>query len=619
MKFTALLDKTIAAVSPSAGVKRAAARAALEMLAAHTAADRGRRNMDWNPNPGSADLTIIPEFRLVLNRARDLVRNSWVAKSAVYCTGRNVVGRGIMPVAVARDAKGKELTAYNRRANRLFQEWAEDRNLCDVERRQTFYEKQAWNAEERIVAGQAFTLWSYQRGKSGVGLRFQSVEADLLYDIIQSNPDTGNQVRGGVEIDDVSAPVAYHFYSQNPNDYLFRSNFKPVRVPRDRVFHYFKQERPRQVSAISAFAPVMQDVRDLNSLWKAHLWRARMESSIGFIIKTMLAPPTANGASVSLPRKPGDPGTTPSGMPTFDIVPGMTPVLRPGEDVVPFLPTAGGNNFDPFTEAILRGIAAGIDTSYEQLVRDFTRGSYAAQRQGMLEDRRAWRREQDRLVSHFIQPMYRKFIQCAFLEGKFRDIVSISDFLASPARYTDATFVGDGYEWVDPLKEVTAYEKALSLRLMTRNEIVTSRGGRFHNTMEDISSEKKLSQRLDIAFPEDINSAAMLKGGVITPATQTPDEPGAANGAAPDKNGTPKPLPTGPEDDQHFDPVNIDDAAPLEQSFDTVLAPEDRTLPDDAPPITNTGRVIGAPNDTFGPDDVFDNPQHNPEASPGGY
>lgn len=609
MNFTSLIDRTIAALSPLAGVKRAAARATLEALAAHTAADKGRRNKDWNPNPGSADLTIIPEKRLVLSRARDLARNTWVGKSAVYCANRNVVGRGIMPVAMARDKNGKLLTPFNRRANRLFAEWAEDKEICDVEKRQTFYEKQGMCAEERVIAGEHFVVWSYMPGQSGVGLRFQSVESDLLYDIIQSNPETGNQVRGGVEIDGVSAPVAYHFYTQNPYDYLFRSNFKPIRVPRERCFHYFKQERARQTSAISMFAPVMPDIRDESRNRQAHLWRSIMEACIGLVIKTNMAPPgIGSGASISLPRKPGDPGTTPSGMPTFDMVPGMTPVLRPGEDVVPFVPQAAGNNFDSFTEAVLRGIAAGLDISYEQLVRDFTRGTYSCQRQTMLEDRRGWKKEQDRLVCHFVAPMYKKFIQCAFLEGKFKDLVSIQDFMQSPARYTEAMFVGDGYEWIDPAKEVTAYEKAISLRLITRNEIVTARGGRFHNTMEEIADEKRLSQELDIQFPEDVNATAMLKGGIITPQTQDP-QGGTGQPALP---GTP-PRPALPAK------PGGDDEIEIEPSFDTVIEPEDRTLPDEAAPITSEGRVIGAPTDTFGPDDVFDNPQHNPEAAPGGY
>jgi lambda family phage portal protein len=605
-----LLDKAVSIIAPEAGVRRTVARQTAKMLSTYAAADKGRRNRDWRASPGSADLAIIPDAPVLIPRARQLARDSWVAKSAILCASRNVVGRGIVPVATARDAKGKELTDFNRRAEKLFWEWASDPRLCDLEKRQTFWAKQALCEEERVVAGEHFLIWSYRSGQSGVGLRFQSMEADQLYDVIQEHG--GNQVRGGVEIDDVAAPVAFHFYSRNPNDYLFRTNYYPVRVPIDRCFHYFKQDRVRQVRGVTMFAPVMPDIRDHASFRSAHLWRARMEACIGAVIKTNTAPPSAPGGGLlSMPRAPGDPGTTPSGLPTFDFVPGMTPVLKTGEEIEFHNPTAAGNNFDPFTKSILRGIAAGLNISYEQLSRDFTNGSYASQRQALLEDRRAWRQEQDLLIDLVVAPMYRLFIQCAFLEGKFDDLIDPAEYLANPARFCEAEYVPDGFEWIDPAKEATAAEKNLSLRLITRKELIAGRGGRLRNTLEQIAEEKKLSEELHISFPEDINAAAsMLKGGVIPPGGGgTAGQPGASPGQP-------------PVDPADIDPADIEfdpDDFELEPSFDneTVTSPAESLLPEE--PITIAGKGFGSPPNTFGPHDVFDNPQHNPEAAPGGY
>ncbi len=610
-----LLDRAVSVFSPAAGLKRAAARASLKMLGTYAGADKGRRNRDWRANPGSADLAIIPDARILVPRARQLVRDNWVARSAVHCVARNVVGRGIVPVPVVRDLAGREFTDFNRRAERLFWEWASDPRLCDLEKRQTFWAKQQLCEEERVVAGEHFLVWSYKPGASGVGLRFQSMETDQLYDIIQTYE--GNQVRGGVEIDDTAAPVAYHFWTRNPNDYLFRTNYYPVRVPLHRCMHFFRQERVRQARGVTLFAPVMQDVRDLSDLRGSHLWRARMEACIGAVIKTDIAPGSVPGQGpLSLPRAQGDSGSTPSGMPTFDFVPGMVPTLRPGESIEFLNPQAAGTTFQPFTMNILRGIAAGLNMSYEQLVRDFSQGTYSSQRQGMLEDWRAWRAEQDLLIDLVVAPMYRLFIQCAFLEGKFDDIVGAAEYLANPARFCEAEYVPDGHEWIDPLKEATAAEKLLALRLVTRKELITGRGGRMRNTFEQIRDEKVLSEDMEIPFPEDLSAqAAMLKGGVVPPGGVPAGQANSAQGQPPVSkvnSQIPRQQAAGALDGSE---IEFD----FEPDFDTVTSDSESMLPEASEPITIAGKGFGAPSDSFGPNDVFDNAAHNPEAAPGGY
>src|SRR4051812_19689832 len=62
---------------------REAEKARKAMLATYSAADRGRRNRDWRATGLSADMAIIPDSPVLNARARQMVRDSWVAKSAV--------------------------------------------------------------------------------------------------------------------------------------------------------------------------------------------------------------------------------------------------------------------------------------------------------------------------------------------------------------------------------------------------------------------------------------------------------------------------------------------------------------------------------------------------------
>jgi lambda family phage portal protein len=258
-------------------------------LSYYTAANKGRGNRDWKASPVSADQAIIPDAQTLIARSRVTVANTWIGKAAVRSQKRNVVGRGIMVVPVAKDAKGNELPDVNRQAGDAFMRWASDKTACDLERRRTFWQIQRMAVSEEFVAGESFIVWSYVPNPRTVGLRLQMFEPEQLDLTIQSFGE--NQVRGGVEIDEYGAAVAFHFYERNPNDYLIRNNYRSIRIPAERVFHYFDAERVLQTRGATHMAPVLQDIRDFSSFKDATLWRARMEACIGMIIQEEFAEP----------------------------------------------------------------------------------------------------------------------------------------------------------------------------------------------------------------------------------------------------------------------------------------------------------------------------------------
>jgi capsid protein len=217
----------------------------LASLASHAAADTGRRNRDWKYNTGSADLNLIPDVLVLEGRARQMVRDSWIAKSIIKAYKRNIAGRGIVVTPHAKKETGEPLVKLNEKAQREFARWGKCKEACDVEKKQTFGQMQRLAVGERATVGEHFWVWSYTppltpSGKIDLskpcGLRIQRFEPEQLdYRILSFQ---NNEVRGGVELDENGAAVAYHFFTRNPNDYLFRRAFWSVRIPRERVFHY---------------------------------------------------------------------------------------------------------------------------------------------------------------------------------------------------------------------------------------------------------------------------------------------------------------------------------------------------------------------------------------------
>ena len=477
-------------------------------LSTYAAADKGRRNRDWRASNGSADLAIIPDAPTLQGRIRQMVRDNWVASSVVRAYVRNIVGRGIEVAPHAKDLDGSPLNALNRVAQAEYHRWSRSKD-SDVERKQTFSQKQRLAVGERATVGEHCIVWSYQapltpNGRldktKPVGFKLQSFEPEQ-FDLRLFSYE-GREVRGGVEVDEGGAAVAYHLYLRNPTDYLYRFGLYSKRIDRERTYHYFKQERVLQTRGVSPIAPVLQDIRDLSSNKDAVMMRTRMEACIGAVIKRPAIAST--GFAPLLPTASGDSTITSSGMRLTDFTPGMVPELLPGEDIQFNTPQSPGNGYEPFTTIGVRGIGAGSGMSFGQVMRQ-SDGNYSSARQDMLEDRKEWEPEQELLVDDLIRPIYEKWFNFAAMEGRFDGVegFSMGEYLADPTRFTSADFIPPAQTWIDPEKEANGFAVMLKNRLITREEIVAARGGRFYQTIQKLAAEKAETDELGLGLPEN--------------------------------------------------------------------------------------------------------------------
>jgi lambda family phage portal protein len=523
-------------------LRRARARLQLDqvkaqqaMLATYGAADRGRGNRDWRASPASADAAVIPDAATLNARARQCVRDSWIGRSAVRAFSRNVVGCGILPVPLVRQPNGKFNGKVNKRLLKLFWAWASNKDFCDVERRQSFWQKQNLLVEERVTVGESFIAWSYRQNDdpSAVGLRVQSFEAEQLDNRLQSwtDPATNQsrQVRGGVEVDEYGAAVAYHFFTRNPADYL-PLGYNSVRIPATRVCHYFKQERVLQVRGVTQLAPVLQEVRDFNRFKQATLWRAIMEACVGGVV-------TREGAGTGSPLNFGGQaaadGVTAQGKRVIDFTPGMVVDLAPGEKFEPFLPTTPGSQYMPYTESTVNGIGAGIGLSGSQISRQ-SKSNYSAARQDMLEDRKEFEPEQEMLAHNvLLNFIWQVFVRIAWMEGKLDEVMGADDFIGNEARYCEAEYIAPAAPWIDPKNEADAYEKLINLRVMDREEVAHLRQRRLDDIWDKIASEQEEADNRNILLPEVVELEAKAN-------PPTPPAPKALPGAKDDQGADPK-------------------------------------------------------------------------------
>lgn len=481
-----------------ARLELAAVRRQRRMLATYDGARRDRRDKDWIPPSTTADSAIIPDHPMLLARTRALIRDNPHAQSIKRSKGRNVVGRGITAAATARDAQGRERTAWNEAADAVFDAWANDPAMCDVEGQKTFGDFQLQAVEQRAEAGEYLVVMAVaDNGPGAVPFRLQAVEPEQLDMLMLRSPETGLEVRGGVEIDEYGRPVAYWIHQRPPHDLaaLARQLGRATRIPADRVIHYYRQDRPGQTRGVTEYAPALRKLRDLAEYDGLELWQARMQACMGVGIER----PAGTGGARSPMGLAGssDTETDEDGNRNVVFRPGMVFEGLPGEELKFYTPNRPGGQYDPFVKAQLRSIAAAVGLSYEQVARDFSQGNFSSQRQALLEDRREWRVEQQSLKIRFCERIRRRVIRLAVMAG----VLNAADYFRDESRYLACEWQPDGWEWIDPSKQAAAAKLMLDNYLATYGELLNEQGKSTRAVFRGAADENAMAESLGITLP----------------------------------------------------------------------------------------------------------------------
>lgn len=448
------LDKAIAWLSPKWGAARAEYRSYYDI------ARQDRFGAGWNPpHNATPEMTDASSRSLVRARTRDLERNGDVTEGVIDAMVRNVVGMGFGLEAEVESSRGRPLDAINDRIEELWTDWAKAEH-CDITGGSDFNEILDMVCRREEVDGEIFIVRT--SGDWGVlPLKLQLVEPDFLAEDVFQHGE--NFVYGGVEVDKYMRAVAYHFrVEQNP----FMRGATPVRVTADRVVHLFSKKRPTQTRGMPDMVVSAERSRNVQEYIASELESARTAAGHTGIVKKDLG----SGAP-SIGRQQTDS----KGNIIEQLKTNAIHYLRPGEDIVFPQPGRPNVNAPGFVSMILRLIGMSRGLSYETVTRDLSQVNYSSMRGGQLEDQKTFRKKQRKLVRKFCDRVYEWFLEEAVLSGKLLLPGFFSDEKARK-RYSKHKWTLPGWKWVDPVKEVSAIEKQLSLGLTTLSEVCGEQG-----------------------------------------------------------------------------------------------------------------------------------------------
>ena len=499
-------------------------------LAMHDAAKKTRTASDWPATNSSADTAILADYGTLLARARAAVRDDPLGAGIVDGHVRHAIGSGIRAIANCRDLDTDEPNEpFNVRNNWLWERWARDPEACDQEGRKTISQMQRLAMSEYIVAGQSFTILNYAPRADQVGLTLQMFEPEQLDTSRAYAPLTGNQIHGGIEIDQYGKTLAYWVYTgKHP---LEGSGGNSERILAERVIHVMRPTRCRQTQGVTRLTPSLRAMYNLQAYNSYMILRARQEACIGAVIQSDANSPAADLGGALGPA--GTETTDGRGNTEFRFEPNMLWDLPAGKSAVFNTPSTPGGTYEPFVAVQSRMIAAGSGMDQPTIMRDYSGGSYASLRQGMLETWGETDVEQDIFIWIWLRRVREAFTRYAILEGRL-DAPNWDRSADDRAMYLEAVYRPPLKPWIDPANEAAAAKILLELKLTTRRELIASRNGDWREVFQQLADEEALAKELKINLAA-VPTVGAPSGQPHPTRATTIDEPSAAvSGPSPD-------------------------------------------------------------------------------------
>lgn len=494
------LEEAIRFVAPGWAERRLISRIRYDEIEnARANYEAAKVDKDWTTvgADGTAESVNAPDRRNLMLRARALERNNDMVQSIVGAITRNVIGSGIKPQA--RVKKGQKLHQNTNLAiEKLWKNWIKAKN-CDITRVSTFYEMQEQLLLRRLVDGEALVMFVTD-ANARIPLKLQCLEADAL----ANSTWYGNSSHiNGIETDDYGAAIAYHINVTKPDGW---TETESIRIPAERMLHIFRKTRFSQLRGVSELAPITRIIRDTGEYLDAELLSAKIRSCLSIFVQSPEVPMIGGRPNPNTQKKVTD--SLGNEVPYLER--GAIQYLPPGTDIRTVNGGQGAGNAKEFTQLESRRAGAAMGASYEVVTRDMSQSNYSSARQNAIEDRRTFELMQLYVINHICMPVYAEFLKACHLAG----LLSLPGYWSNPEQYEDAVeWITPGWQWIDPLKDITASQMGVGMGVTTLSEICGSQGKDWQAQLEQRAEEEKYAKGLGLSIMVTPNGNPVGGGG----------------------------------------------------------------------------------------------------------
>lgn len=471
-----------------------------------TGAAGGRLNADWSPSILPGDEEVRLSARELRKRGRDLIKNNAYIARHVELRRNNLIGPfGPRLQAMLRDAKGNLDENRNDAIEEAWQRYV--RGPVTIDGQLNLVEYMKLMVETRISDGESFTRkWrGFKANPFGIGL--EQIDVDQVDETYNQFLAPGRpEIRSGVELGSFGQPLAYHVW-EGPyaSAQVYR---RRIRLDARDVIHVFRRKRAGQTRGYTPLAPVMQTVRHFDGYEDAAVMHARAGAcQMAAIVKKKGGDPFGDGEGASPPPL-DDTGAVPASTPraesrTMEAMPAVLQELEEGEELQSFNPSQPHANHEPFSKAMGRKMASGLNESYVALMSDPGEANFSAARIDQLFAREVYESEQEEFFFLFLDNLYADWLQSALLTGQLNlGSIDASMSLAHEWR-------GRRWQHVQPEEERKAQLLGIGGGLASRTEYITAGGREPKEVWKELAQEEAEAERLGIdisAKPEPAES-----------------------------------------------------------------------------------------------------------------
>ncbi|GHA85385.1 phage portal protein [Modicisalibacter luteus] len=431
---------------------------------------------------------------LLQSRSHNAIRNNAYARKAKEAYISNLVGTGIKP------QWGDPTTQA------LWDRWVGE---CDSDGVDDFYGLQSLAAGSQFEAGEALGRFRYRRVSDGlsVPLQLQVIESEHL-DPAYSQAFGGRLIKMGIEFGPIGQRTAYHLWRYHPHEKLTSELNTRVPVPADSVVHMFRRQRPGQLRGVPELTSVIVRLYEIDEMQDALLARQKLAQLFGAFVKRKTNPDIEDdtpefGTLVTMASEDGVEQLN-------EFTPGGIHYLEDDEEVSFSNPPDIGGNYTEWLRSELLAVAAGSGITYEQMTGDLKGVNYSSIRAGLLEFRRRVEALQAQLMVHqWCRRIAAKWLDVAVTSGA----LVIPDYWARRAGLLAIDWIASKWQWVDPLKEVTADLLEVRAGFKPRTEAAAERSWSIDQLDAEISKGNASADHHGLVLDSDPRTTA--KNGAL--------------------------------------------------------------------------------------------------------
>lgn len=495
----------------------------------------------YNPRKLGYKADIGANLSTLRDRSADLAINTPVGTAAINTSTTHTVGAGLnvfpKPKFQILGISAEEARAWARKVRTEFDLWAESKD-CDIYRKNNLYDMQSIAYQGYLTDGDSFAVFRRKPTTPDMPytLRLQLIEGNRVSNPLTDstyvtgdptgvealNPNNGNRILNGVEIDTDGAIVAYWVSNQVPGEPITsvlttwaRVEAYGKRTSIQNVLQISNDTRPEQYRGVPYLAPVIETLKQVYRYTNAELTSAIIKSYFALFFTEAV---TNSGSLNDMLADNGvdDPTEPVVDVSEYNLGPGTLNALPKGVDVKSVDASNAQSTFEVFSTQLIKQIGAALNQPYEVLMKNFN-SSYSASRAAMLQAWEEYKLRRKWFARDFCQPIYEVWLMEAVANGRIEAPGFFDDPLIRKA-WCNADWFGPTMSILDPVKDMNGSTLRVQNGVSTRErEAAEMTGTDLEENIAQLAFEKQLMEKYGMGLADAVNpsvgSESKAKGG----------------------------------------------------------------------------------------------------------